>query len=243
MINEARVKYGAYFQNAFDFNSLLQTFIKEIKPEAWIFGAFLSQIRKHHTLALFSEVRLHGVQSKMNIRQVIEAGCNAAYGIAHDNQDDYVVKDERGYLQCPKELSEKRYGWLAENYKDTSDFLLKQKELINDSASHSNIVYTFRNFGVAKNEKRQFETPFFDFEDNLYIKVNLWFIGNLALGLMDLFYGVNQKYDNIKFIDDFVSQLRKLEKENHCLKAEIEKNERIKSKIEEEKLYNISRID
>ena len=46
------------------------------------------------------------------------------------------------------------------------------------------------------------------------------------MGLIDLFYGVNKGRDVIKFVDDFVPRLKKLEAENHCLKAKMMKHER-----------------
>ncbi len=59
---------------------------------------------------------------------------------------------------------------------------------------------------------------------------DLWMIGNVAMGLMDLFYGVNKGRDVIKFIDEFIPRLKDLEKQNNKLKAEMMRSPRFKGK-------------
>ena len=46
-------------------------------------------------------------------------------------------------------------------------------------------------------------SPFFDFEDDYAVRTDLWRTGNIAISLLDLFYGVNQSVGSIKFVDDF----------------------------------------
>ena len=101
------------------------------------------------------------------------------------------------------------------------------KNAINSSTAHSNIIYAHNNFRFD-GEKGKFVTPFFDIEDDYLIKGNLWQIGNIALGIMDLFYGVNKKLGVIKFIDDFIPRLKALEVENHRLKEEMMNTDRFK---------------
>ncbi len=69
MIPLAEKQYGDAFRNASGFNNLLNNFLKSANPDTWIFIMFLSQIKKHHTLALFSVVRLHHIQAMLNLRQ------------------------------------------------------------------------------------------------------------------------------------------------------------------------------
>lgn len=228
---KAEEKYGAFFVNAIHFNGLLQNFVKSVNPEAWIFAIFLSQIRKYHTLALFSAARRHHVQARMNDRQAIEASVNAAYALANPDEKDFVEKDEKGILQTPQRLTNKRHSWLEANFPDGSKFLKNQKDIINNSTAHSNIVYAFKNFSLEELEKKGFSTPFFDIEDEFHIKSDFWFLGNLALGIMDLFYGVNKKYNRVVFKDDFISELKTLEKENHRIKAEMMQDPRVKKHL------------
>lgn len=223
MISGAETKYGRDFQNAAGFNDLLNNFLKEAKPDAWIFMLFLSQIKKYHTLALFSIVRLHHIQAMLNLRQVLEAGVNAAYGLANPYQDDFVIKKEDGTLNISDALDGKRYKWIEDNHKKHSDFIHKMKKSINASCAHSNMIYAFNNFQMVD---YKFHTEFFDKSEDHHIKADFFMVGNIALGLLDLFYGINKSCNQMTFIDDFVPCLKALEKINQELKAEAEKHPR-----------------
>lgn len=220
MILKGAERYGEYFVNAADFNHLLNKFLKSAELDRFIFVAFLSQIRKHHTLTLFSAVRLHHIQAMMDMRQVLESGACAAYAIANPDVKDFADIDNRGIINTSDALTQKRYKWLEKNYKAGSDAIKNMKGTINSSTAHSNIVYAQKIFKFDP-QSEKFETPFFDIEDEYHVKVDLWMIGNVAMGLMDLFYGINKGHDTIKFIDDFIPRLKSLEKQNEKLKQEI----------------------
>lgn len=217
--------YGEYFKNAFEFNCLLQDFLKSADPDRWIFAMFLGQVRKHHLLAIFSAVRLHHVQAMLDLRQVLEAGSCAAYAIANPGQDGFADFAENGLVDASKELTNKRYAWLETNYKAGSDAIKNMKGLINSSTAHSNIVYAQKNFRFD-DQSRRFVTPFFDFEDEYHVKCDLWQMANIAMGLMDLFFGINKSIGVIKFVDDFIPRLKALEAENLRLKTEMMSSQR-----------------
>lgn len=227
MVLHGAERFGDYFINASEFNNLLQQFIKSVDPDRFIFAMFLSQIRKHHTLALFSVVRLHHVEAMMNLRQALEAGSCAAYAIANTGREGFADIDKNGIIDATRKLTKKRYKWLEDNFKKGSDSIKNMKGSINSSAAHSNIVYANQNFQFDAKEYI-FNTPFFDIENDYLVKIDLWTIGNIALGLMDLFYGVNKNLGVIKFADDFVPRLKTLEAENHRLKAEMMSTDRYK---------------
>lgn len=218
-------RYGDYFTNAFEFNGLLQDFIKSIDPDRLIFAMFLGQIRKYHLLAIFSAVRLHHIQAMLNLRQVLEAGSCAAYAIANPDQAGFADVAENGLIEASQDLTKKRYQWLEVNFKQGSDAIKNMKGLINSSTAHSNIVYAQKNFSF-NNTSRKFVTPFFDFEDDYHVKCDLWQMANIAMGLMDLFYGVNKSIGVIKFVDDFIPRLKALEAENLRLKTEMMSSQR-----------------
>jgi hypothetical protein len=221
-------RYGDYFINASEFNNLLNNFIKSIDdPGKFICIAFLSQVKKHHTLALFSTVRLHHIQAMMNLRQVLEAGAWAAYAMAHEEQK-YFCEEKGELLDVPNKLEKARNKWLDKNFKIKSDEIKNFKGLINRSVAHSNIVYSFQNFKTRPIDNPGFDTPYFDFEDEYKIKSDLWFIANIALGLLDLFYGANQQYKVLKLVDDFNARFKKLVGENNRLKTEMMQNKRFK---------------
>jgi hypothetical protein len=225
MYEEAESKYGDFFKNASGFNNLLQFFIKEAQPDAWLFVCFIAQIKKHHTLALFSSVRSHHIQAMLNMRQVLEAGANAAYALANPKQEDFVDVDEDGILDPNQKLAQKRYKWLDENFPAGSKTIKTQKESINNSCAHSNLVYAQNNFKLD-DKVRKFKTSFFDDEDEYLVKTDLWMLANTLRGLLDLFYEVNKKFNRITFRNDFVKDLKKLEAQNLFLKQEMMKHPR-----------------
>lgn len=228
MVLSGTERYGDYFVNASEFNNLLQQFIKSVDPDRFIFAMFLAQIRKHNTLALFSALRLHHIQAMMDLRQELEAGSCAAYSIANPDVKGFADIDENGIADASQELAKKRYKWLEDNFKQGSDAIKNMKEAINQSSAHSNIVYAHNNFRFD-GERGKFETPFFDIEDDYLVKTNLWQIGNVSMGLMDLLYGVNKNLGVIKFSDDFIPRLKALEVDNHKLKAEMMGTDRYKN--------------
>lgn len=228
MILHGTERFGDYFINASEFNNLLQQFVKSIDPDRFIFAMFLAQIRNHYLLADFSAVRLHHIQAMMNLRQVLEAGSCAAYAIANPNREGFADIDENGIIDATQALTKKRYKWLEDNFKKGSDVIKNMKDTINESTAHSNIVYAHNNFRFDGDQDK-FITPFFDIEDDYLVKTDLWQIGNVAMGIMDLFYGINKKLGVIKFVDDFVPRLKTLEAENHRLKAEMMSTERFKN--------------
>ncbi len=230
MVLKGAELYGDFFVNAFEFNNLLNNFVKSIDDvEKYIFIAFLSQVKKHHTLALFSAVRQHHVQTGMNLRQVLEAGSWAAYAMGNKEQEKFCEQDLNGVLQVPDKLMKAKNKWLTDKYKNGSDAIRRLKDLINSSMAHSNIVYTFQNFQARPTDNPGFDIPFFDYSDDFKTKTDLWFIGNIALGLLDLFYGVNKDFKVFQFIDDYLPRFKKLVAQNEALKAEMMKHERFKS--------------
>ncbi len=100
MILTADKRYGAYYINASEFNILLNEFIKSVDLDRFIFAIFLSQVKKHSTLALFSVVRLHHTQAMMDLRQVLEAGACASYAIANTESADFADVGENGVLDA-----------------------------------------------------------------------------------------------------------------------------------------------
>lgn len=113
-------KYGEHFRNSFNFISLMQDFIAEVKPKAWIFALFLSQVRKHLVLSYFSAIRQHHIQAMLDLRQVFEAGAKGAYAIAFPDENKFVQTDKAGKAFEPKELTKQCYRWLEENYPEAN---------------------------------------------------------------------------------------------------------------------------
>ncbi len=227
LVLEAGEKYGDYYYNCLNFIVLMQNFITEAEETAWIFNLFFSQIKKHIVLSFLSVLRRHHIQAMLDLRQVLEAGAKGAYAIAFQLDEDKFIKiDENGTAFEPEELK-KMYNWLEQNYPESARSLKELKSTINKSCAHANIINAFQNFKVDEEEKN-FEFSFFDEDDIDLVKVDLFFIGNIAKGLMDLFYGVNQKQNQnlITFSLDFRKQLKQYEAIETKLKSEIISKER-----------------
>jgi hypothetical protein len=186
---------------------------------------FLTQVKKHAMLALFSTVRLHRVQALMNLRQVLEAGASAAFAIANPEHVHFVDTDERGILNPTKELTKARYDWLTEHYPEASIAIKRLKDTINASAAHANFVSADSNFRPSQGGN-SFDAPFFDIEDEYHVRIDLWTIGNIAYGTMDLFFRVNRGRNVITFEDHFPSRLQKLANDNRALQTELMASER-----------------
>lgn len=218
---EAEKNYGKYASHAMESHTLIQDFISGLMPNGWVFMISFSQVRTHHLLALFSTVRKHHVQTIMNLRQVLESGANAAYSIASPNPDDFVVPDENGILTLPLELKKKRYDWLKQNFPKGSDSIKSMKDSLQVS-THANLIDAYRNFKFEVNgSKGIIETPFFDLPHETQVQTDLWTLGNVSMGLLDLFYGINLKYPTFIPCDDFVNRIQKLEAVNLSLKEEL----------------------
>ncbi len=191
-----------------------------------MFGRYYSQVKKHHLLALFSTVRLHQTQSTMDLRQVLEAGSCAAFAIANPDPSHFVTEDKHGLLNSSQKLTGNIYKWLDQNYPQGSKSLKEMKYNINASTAHANLVYTGSNFEVADDAV---SSPFFDFEDLHSVKTDLWRIGNIAISLLDLFYGVNQSFGSIKFLDEFHAKFGALVELSKALHAELTSTDRHKA--------------
>ncbi len=228
MVLRGAQRYGPYYINAFEFVNLLGSgMIKSIDADRFVFAIFLSQIRKHLTLSLFSAVRLHKVQAMMNLRQVLEAGACAAYAIANIDPADFADKRDDETLEPSKKLAKRRYDWLDQNFPDGSASIKLMKDAINELGTHANIVTAQQTFNHDL-EGGVFNTPFFDYEDEMWVKTDLWQIANVALGIMDLFYGVNQRVGVIKLQDGWSNKFQVLDEENKRLKTEMLAYERLK---------------
>jgi len=222
LVIDAPIKYGEFWGNSYGFVIFMNRFIKSIDDiDKFLFLTFLSQVKKHLTLALFSTVRRHHVQANMDMRQVLEASSWAAYVMAFREENKFYENDTSGNLCVPKVLKEKRNKWLNENYQIKSDEIKRNITLINESTAHSNIAYAFNNFKMRPTDNPGFELQFFDHEDEYVIKTNLWSIANITMGLIDLFIGVNQTHKVFKLADDFKDSYRQLIELNNKLKSEM----------------------
>ncbi len=231
MLITAKDRYGNYYTHARECTVFLSLCIMSVVHDRLMFARFFAQMKKHHTLALFSALRLHKVQAMMNLRQVLEAGAAAAFAIANPEQHHFAETDQRGLLDPSQELTKKRYAWLQNNYREKSEWIRDTKERINVSAAHANMVSAHSVFRIA-DAGDEIKAPFFDIEDEYFVKADLWLIGSVALTLMDLFYGVNQGRDVIEFRGRFADSIGQMAEENNRLLADMKATPRFKRAME-----------
>jgi hypothetical protein len=223
----ARARYGEFYGHAVACSVFLSNCITEIDHSRMMFGRFLSLTKKHHMLAVLSTVRLHRVQAMMNLRQVLEAGAAAAFAIANPEVHHFAETDKHGILDASPVLAKKRYRWLNKRYHTKSEWIRITKDRINESAAHANVVSSESVFRVGEDEKVA-NAPFFDVEDEYFVKADLWQSAAVALELMDLFYGVNKGRGVITFHPNFAPYLGQLARTTDALLAEQKATERYK---------------
>jgi hypothetical protein len=228
LVQHAEARYGKYYRNARACSIFLSRSIVTVElSHHETFGRFFSQLKKHHMLALLSTVRLHKVQSMLNLRQVLEAGAAAAFAIANPEMHHFVDVDPSGFLDPSKDLAQKRYRWLERHFQSDSQAIKEKKELINRTTSHANIVSANQTYSVD-DKQENIAAPFFDIEDEYHVQVDLWLVSSIGVELMALFHRVNQTRNAIEFTEDFPAYLNHVARQNDTLHAEITSSDRYK---------------
>jgi hypothetical protein len=227
LVLDAPLKYGEYYGHALDASAFLSRCIKSVNTGQEIAARFHSQVKKHHTLAVFSIVRLHKVQAMMNLRQALEAGASAAFAIRNPEPEHFVDQRDDGLLDAPQSLARKRYKWLDDNFPAGSQAIKRLKDTINATTAHANLINTSNNFTMGDGEAWA-TAAFFDAEDDHLLKTDLWLAGNIAIGLADLLYGVASTTRGIVFCNDFEEALIGFNAANQQLRDQMIATDRYK---------------
>ena len=172
LVLDAEARYGNYYLNARECSIFLSRSIASVElSHHETFGRFFSQLKKYHMLALLSTLKLHKVQSMLNLRQVLEAGAAAAFAIANPEMRHFVDADPNGLLDPSKDLAKKRYQWLHKDFPAGSRAIKEKKELINATMSHANIVSANQTFSVD-DKMTNIAAPFFDIENEFHVQID-----------------------------------------------------------------------
>jgi hypothetical protein len=231
LLVDAPKRYGQHYKHARATTVYLTLCIESIEfDRAEMFGRLFSLMKKHHTLSVLSALRLHKVQAMMNLRQVLEAGGAAAFAIANPETHHFVDIDAFGIMDPSQKLTSKRHKWLDQKYQDKSAWIATTKDRINSSAAHANIISGDSTFRMADDHSAA-SAPFFDVQDEYFVKADLWLISSVAITLMDLFFGVAGDVGRtgrsvIDFRSDFQHTVQGLAAENNELLAEIQASKR-----------------
>ncbi|HUV49738.1 MAG TPA: hypothetical protein VMW78_01785 [Anaerolineae bacterium] len=223
LVEKAPQEYGPAFVNAHDLVFLTWTFVNTKKPEAYAFMLFLSQIQKSLVLCLLSAVRNHEVQFNMMLRFALENASLASYSLFKPETNNFYKTDENG-IMFPKESANlKAYKWLDKNYTEHSQKIKSMKDNINESFAHASILPAPQNIDYGS---PQITNMFFDYPDKLFVIKNLWWVANVALGMLDLFAKVIRQYPLVTIADDFVQSLENYATENYRILNELKRNPR-----------------
>lgn len=229
MVISAPQRYGEFYAHAEAAAIFFSLCLKSIDPDRWVFAQYHSLAKKHLMLAVFSTLRLHKVQSTMDLRQVLEAGAFASCAIAKSDPMEFVEVDSHGLVTQPKKLTNRLYGWLDKNYAAGSTNIKRWKDEINDTSAHANLIQASINVLVRE---REFAAPFFDLEDEYFVKTDLWRIGSVTLAVLDLYFGVVQDNPSVKLVDDFLDRFRDILQQNRALEAIMKSTDRYKRAME-----------
>jgi len=227
LVLDAPDKYGEFYRHALDASVFLSRCIKSVHVGQETIARFHSQVKKHHTLAVFSIVRLHKVQAMMDLRQTLEAGACAAFAIRNPDPAHFVDVRDDGLLDATQSLTRKRYKWLDDNFPAGSESIKRLKDAINETTAHANLISTANNFSLSDGEDWA-TAAFFDADDDHLIKTDLWLAANIAIGLADLFYGVAATTKGIVFCDDFEDVLLGFNEANQHLRDQMMSPDRYK---------------
>ena len=105
MFFDGEARYGPHFKLARAATMYLSVCVVSVEHDrSDTFGRLFSLMKKHHTLAFLSALRLHKVQAMINLRQVLEAGAGAAYAIANPDVRDFADIDAFNIMDPSKKL-------------------------------------------------------------------------------------------------------------------------------------------
>jgi hypothetical protein len=217
---DAERRYGKFYVNAHDTTILLSNIMTWPVTDCEIFIRFLSQVKKYHSLSLLSTVRLHRIQAKMDLRYFLESTVNAGYALVHQNTAIYF--DYAGGKQPEaQKASRQAYRWIDSAYIDHSKAIQQIKNQINDQSAHANIFNSQHNFAYVPGERAEIHTSFFDFEDEGWVKADLYQCAQAGLIAIDLLLAVQRQDGGFLPSTEAVEGLPLLIADNEALLREL----------------------
>jgi hypothetical protein len=113
------------------------------------------------------------------------------------------------------------------------------KKQINDQNAHANIISAHATFRVGQTTDAV-DLPFFDAEDEYFVRADLWLISSVAITLMDLFYGITKGValetgrSVVEFRLGYANGIAGLAAESNALLDEIKGSDRYKTAMRKE---------
>jgi len=220
MVIDAEHRYGSFYINAYNTTILLSNIMMWPIIDCDVFIRFLSQMKKYHSLSLISTVRLHRIQAKMDLRYFLESTVNAAYALTHPDTKIYIDHENKQILDAQK-ASRQAYKWIEGAYPEHSKSIQRIKDQINEQTAHAHVVNSQHNFRYVPGERAEIITSYFDFEDDQWIKVDLWQCAQAGLIAIDLLLAVQREHGG--FLPSREAEgLGELVADNEALLTELE---------------------
>jgi hypothetical protein len=95
------------------------------------------------------------------------------------------------------------YGQHSKRIKDIED-------AINDQTAHANIFSSQHNFLYVPGERAEIHTSYFDFEDEEWVKVDLWLCAEAGLIAIDLILAVQRQHGGFLPSSDALWWMRRM---------------------------------
>lgn len=203
-------------------NILRENFIVQVDVKSHIFLSFFSQVLKFFILSALSAARQHRTQSSMCVRQLLEAGCKAAYAIHFPDADIFVSKNEDGALDEIQNSTKVCYDWLDLNYPELSRSIKDTKDSINDLYAHSNLITSQENFEAQGNK---YNLLVFDRFGDDFVSANLWLVSTVALKILFLIFRSAQAVETVKLCPSFEKNYKQIAMKIESVRQKLKNNQ------------------
>jgi len=84
-------------------------------------------------------------------------------------------------------------NWIESAYNNHSQAIRRIKNQINEQTAHANIFNSQHNFLYVPGKSAEIHTSYFDFEDDEWVKVDIWRCANAGLIAIDLLLAVQKQ--------------------------------------------------
>ncbi|MFK7692869.1 hypothetical protein [Paenibacillus sp. HJGM_3] len=223
LVSIAEYEYGEFFDVANSCIRFLWRFHYETNADCWIFLGFLAQIQKSLQLAILSTLRRHDIQTSMMLRYTLETICLSLYSMEFREEKYFSKYLGDGTVLPTKALSDS-YNWLNKILPEQSEKIKNIKESINKFSVHGNILPSFYNTDLFKEDGKA-TIFFFDKEHSDITKMRMWWIADTCIGYMMMISIVNEKFPTIKLVSNFDDVLESLFNRIKKVEAELRKTE------------------
>jgi len=85
-----------------------------------------------------------------------------------------LICDARHYGKSWNKASRAANAWIHKHFQTHSDEIKRMKDTINEQTAHANVYNSFHNFDFVSGENAAIYTSYFDFDDDYWLKVDLW---------------------------------------------------------------------